>query len=787
MQYWDVRILTASYARENVVIELYGRTREEKSIVIRYEGFRPYFYLVDPPKSILDDLKKDGNVLKLEDCTLFVDGEDKKCVKVAIKEPWTVPEYRNELGRDCRVLAADIPFAQRFIYDLDLNSCVRVFGERIEGDYTTDLVVRADKFEECEPFKPSLKILSFDLENSIKNGTIYTICCAIKFKEKRFIERLSGNERDIIQDFVKVVQKYDPDVITGYNIDGYDIPTIIERSKQCGIRNLPFGRDFTQLRNVGGRFWRLHGRIIADAWWNVKREVKPKQETLNYVAKILLGERKEDVDPTKIDEEWKKDRDKVISYCLKDAELALHILEKIAVLNKSMDLATVSKLPVDDVINGRTSTLIDSILIREADRNKIGVPQTKHVRKREKIIGGYVHTIEPGLYHWVCVLDFKSMYPSVIISNNICFTTISDKGKVVSPTGIRFLDKGERLGLLPQILERLMNDRENVKRKRAESKDDDEIRYYDGLQNAIKTLMNAFYGVFASSFYRFTNPEIGGSITAFARENIKNVIDELENEDLTVIYGDTDSVFFSSPYDNLNDTINFGKEKGERFSKGGIVLEFEKVLEPFFSHGKKKRYVGNVVWPKKEMLVRGYEIRRTDAFDLQSDALNMVFKEIMKCDLDKAVKVAREMTTDVANGKVPIEKLVISRSCKSYNFYKNPDTQANVQAARKREKMGYEFVPGMKVSWIVTDGKKSPQIVEPFISGKAFEHKPDYNYYARRIAMTLARITEVSNWDEKSLLAGVQQSTLFGKDRSRSKKKERIKKTDKKLTLEDFM
>jgi len=787
-------LLTASYSREeDVVVELYGRTDKDQSITVRYRGFKPYFYLVAPPSGIVAELKANANVISIEDVQLFHDGQDRPCKKVTIKYPWLVPDFRKSYGSHCRVLAADIPFHHRFMYDMDLGGCVRVTGKKLEqGKYTTDLVVEASSFKNIEPFKPRLKILSFDLENSIKTNEILTICCAVSGGDAITYESLVGDERTMISDFFGLMKKHDPDIITGYNIDGYDIPLILERAQHHRMHDLAIGRDGTEIRDVSERFWRAHGRIIADAWWNAKKELHPKQETLNAVSKLVLGEQKDDVNPQQIDREWAQDRDKVVKYCVKDAELALKILQKIAVLEKNMDLATVSKLPLDDVFNGRTSTLIDSVLIREADRNGIAVPLTGGFSKEGQIEGGYVHTIDPGLYDWICVLDFKSMYPSLIIAKNICFTTLSKDGAIVSPEpGVRYLDKETRLGLLPQVLERLMKDRDDTKKKMKAAKTAEEKQYYDGLQAAIKVLMNAVYGVFASAFYRFTNPKIGASITAFARENTKSIISQLETEGIRVIYGDTDSVFFQSKGQTLDEAKELGSAIAKRYSKEGATLEFEKIINPLFSHGAKKRYVGNVVWPEQYMIVRGYETRRTDAFDAQSDALTKVFERILDHDTEGAISFARETVGAIAKGEVEAARLVISRSCKTEQSYKDPNNQTTVQTARKLQEMGYEFTPGMKVSWIVTDARKTPIEIEPFISGRKFEHKPDYEYYARRVAMTLARVTDTFGWDVQELLTGTQQKSLFSFDPSepsKPKKKEepKVKKTDKELTLDDF-
>jgi len=98
-------------------------------------------------------------------------------------------------------------------------------------------------------------------------------------------------------------------------------------------------------------------------------------------------------------------------------------------------------------------------------------------------------------------------------------------------------------------------------------------------------------------------------------------------------------------------------------------------------------------------------------------------------------------------------------------------------------------MPGMKVSWIVTDSKKSPMEVEPYVSGRPFDKRPDWEYYARRVAQTLAYITEVYGWDEKALFTGTQpaqQKSLFSEDFGEAPGVERTRKVEKKLTLEDF-
>lgn len=798
---WDIRLIGASYSKVegDLAIHLFGKTQDGKSVAVKYLGFEPYFYFVEPDSKdsqdfILHMLGGDDRVKRVESTIeLLYKGEMRKCRRVVATFPWLVPDIRRTImDRGAIVLAADIPFHFRFMYDMNLGSCVRVIGEEFSDPrYKTDVAVKAERFEPIRAFHPKLTILSFDVETSLKEEKIFCLCCVVKKGDKSIGKQFpgDGDERKMIEQFTKYIEEVDPDVITGYNIDGFDIPQLVKRAKATGLPPLNWGRYPGELSQYNNRFWWTEGRIIIDAWWAVKKLLKPKQETLNAVAKQILGEEKRDVDPKKMDDEWKGDREKVMKYCEWDASLALKVLEKVAILQRSMDLATVSMLPLDDIVNGTTSQFVDSILIREADKQKVAVPMTMRSGEEvETIEGGYVLDMQPGLYHWVLTLDFRSMYPSMIISKNICFTTLSPNGTIVSPTGAKFLDATVREGLLPRILRRLMDERASTKKAMKDAKIQDEKQYYDGLQEAIKILMNSFYGVMASAFYRFTDPKIGASITSFAREATKDLIKKLENEGLKVIYSDTDSVFFLSPHADMEKSVKLGQEIAERFSSGGMVLEFEKIMEPFFSHGMKKRYVGRMVWPRQELVVRGYEMRRTDSFDLQSEVLSDVFERVLSGDNQGVVTYVRGVVEDLVKGRIDPSRLVISRSVKEESQYKSSESMINVRVFKKLKELGYEVVPGMKVSWVVTDSKASPQKFEPWIEGRPFDAKPDYRYYATRLAATVARVTESFGWDERSLLSGIQQSTLKNMDfEEKRAAKHEPKKTDKKLNLDQFM
>ena len=138
---------------------------------------------------------------------------------------------------------------------------------------------------------------------------------------------------------------------------------------------------------------------------------------------------KMDIDASKMDEEWAARPDEVLDYCVRDTVLPLDILDRLQSVARKEARASVSLTTVDIAATSTTSRWIDSLVIRMADRRGFAVPNTNQgPRKQDKIAGGYVHEVEPGVEPWVVVLDFKSMYPSIMISNNICSTTLVRDG-----------------------------------------------------------------------------------------------------------------------------------------------------------------------------------------------------------------------------------------------------------------------------------------------------------------------------------------------------------------------
>ena len=849
-------------------VELWCRSKSGHSVTLLVEGLRPYLVVAQPgrpqPASEAEPMleflnSKDWAVNVTPIGNKWTKDGEKPHWKVEVPQPWMItngPNIRKSLkGLGWEVSSADILFERRLLLDYDLGPHILARGEvlwageraptdvrdEITGDhitatdkildfggaglYPTDMVVSCsvDDLSKTEPFRTPFVTFSFDLETSIQTNRILCAAAVIDRGGERSEHSFRGEEADIMEGMTKLLRLEDPDFITGYNIDNFDLPRMEERMDVLSGRSsvdkealygwgrVPMLQSQSDRRKFPkrqqNRVWRIPGRVPLDAWWQVRQTLRPERESLRYVSKLLWPEDEEmhklDVDASQMDREWAERPDEVLEYCVRDTILPLDILDRLQSVARKEALASVSLTTVETASVGTTSQWIDSLVIRLADRTGVAVPTTiSGPRRRDQIAGGYVHEVDAGISPWVVVLDFKSMYPSIMISSNICSTTLVrddslDDSHSVSPTTeTRYLSKDERLGLVPRLLEQLMSSRDQHKTALAvarESGDEAEAFLQDQLQYAVKILMNSFYGVFASSFYRFTHPDLGASITEWARHNIRKIITDLETEGYDVVYSDTDSIFVRAPVDAdapinkpeesssefeswnqaRNETIRFGERLAERFTKEGAELEFETALSAFFSHGAKKRYVGRVIWPREEMLIRGYEVRRTDSFALLTRTMTEMFEMILDGEEWAAVEMTKSVIDDVKEGRANPAELVISRSCKgtlkrdgSVDFskvYDNPDGLPYVRAAKERIRRGLQFTPGMKVGYIVTDSKASPMDVEPWLVDEIGEEPPVYDptYYARRLAKSLGRITEAFGWSEKELLSGSRQQSIF--------------------------
>ena len=855
----DLCIISAdnrSWGESNTVVELWCRSKEGHSVVVLVNGMRPYIEI--SPKdggsagteAEIQELLHLPEIMEIQPpVTKWAPSGEKPHWRIMVRDTTVVTRLRDKLRTEWTVTSADIQFQKRLMYDLDLGPHISARGRILfsgvrapvraksmdgigedpkdailavggRGIYPVDVIMEAniEDLSPCDPFQAPIVKLSIDLETSISSNRILCAAVVVERDGDRKEHTFHGDEiEDILKPVCKLVREEDPDVITGYNIDNFDLPRILERTEylvKSGERSDLFGWGRVPIDENSNRIipsrgqnrtWTIAGRVPMDAWWQARQTLRPERESLRFVTALIWPDNEEmkklDVDASKMDHEWATRPMEVIQYCLRDTHLPLDILNHLQSVQEKEALASVAKTTFSTAATETTSQWIDSLVIRLADRENVAVPTTRRVRRGEQIAGGYVHEVEPGLRSWIAVLDFKSMYPSIMIANNICPTTLVDGGEpddddYVSPsTATRYRSTGTRRGLVPRLLSDLMKQRDSYKSASARARsigNEQEAFLNDKLQYAVKILMNSFYGVFASSFYRFTHKDIGASITEWARFNIKSIIADLGDDGYDVVYSDTDSIFvktmgvedspISKPIGSdpkleiweraRDNTISFGRSLASKYSKEGAELEFETAMSAFFSHGAKKRYVGRVVWPREEMLIRGYEVRRTDSFRLLTSTMTMLFEKILEGNEEFAVERTRKTIDDVRMGRVDVADLVISRSCKGkimkdgtvdFSVYANPDSLPYVRAAKQRIERGLGFTPGMKVGYVVTEAKSSPMKVSAWLTEELGDDPPNYDpeYYARRLATALGRITEAFQWSERDLLQGSRQQSLF--------------------------
>ena len=870
-------------AQPLTVVELFGRTDTGESVCLLVHGLRPTFEIApigtwakdeELPAFLQDRLvhvRAMENVVSVTGPVVkWTQLGERPVWTVEVEQPFHVPSLRKALkSRSWQIFSGDIPFVNRFFLDGDVGMHVAFQGAVVDrrsedgpiakpevieaggsGRYGVDCTVRCEVSDvvSTEPFQVPYTLFSFDLETSIEHETVLCAAACVEHlgTGEREVFSYRGTEQEILEGLTATVQSTDPDIITGYNIDNFDLPRLADRTAVLqrgrgweGTKAL-FGwgrappleselkrqRDALAPKRQSNRAWNLSGRVVMDAWWQARQALRPRRETLSFVATLLFPDDQEkhkmDVDASNMDHEWATRPDEVMAYCVRDAELPLDILQAIQAVRRKEAVAAVAMVPFETAANGSTSQLIDSLVIRLADRENVAVPLTGSAEAKEgQITGGYVHDVEAGLHPWIAVLDFKSMYPSIMIGHNICYTTRVDPAQPdppaegryhTSPIESKFRLAEDRKGMVPALLEDLMAQRDEHKAaiKGAKAAEDGAAEaFHDAMQYAVKILMNSFYGVFASGFYRFTHRDLGSSITAWARQNIKGIIAAVEKEGHGVVYSDTDSIFVRSPVspeaprqvseeerasaragDNdakalvkaheaaVESMVEFGQALAATYSRDAAVLEFEKGLSVFFSHGAKKRYIGQVVWPSHEMLVRGYETQRTDSFSYLTTTMKEIFRFALADQGDELVAYAKQRVEALRSGKVPASEVVLAKSCKGrvvrtpvktpddVDFtkdYSKPDSMVQVRVAKQRIERGLGFTTGMKVSYVVTDAGKPPMKAVPWLDNEDEQAKVTYDgqFYAERLAAAVGRITEAFDWDAKDLMAGNKQTSLF--------------------------
>ncbi len=828
------QLLDCDYIQLNgsPVIRLFGKTKDGKTVCGFLKNYFPYFYVI-PKGDLKENLKNFSQlIVKIEETEKFLpigfQSKKTKLTKITVSDPSRVPEIRDWIkDRNLaeEIFEADILFKYRFMADFN------IFGMRwykISGHNINTTTVRAEKNIEVEKIEEvsdsdiaPLKYLSIDIEVAAgetlpdpKKDPIAMISLSFspQFEGRESLVLVAKpikmkdaigfrSEKEMLEEFVKIIEKFDPDVITGYNINNFDLPYIAERLRQCKI-NLAIGRCAYKpmaTRKITQKFRNsITGRIIADVYEIIKEVTekgqakifKLKRYGLGDVAKEVLNESKLDLMRSEITKYWdgtEEQIQKLVEYCRKDSVLALRLLLEKSLLDKFIEIARITGLLLQDALESGETARIENILIREFNKQDYVLPLKptskeillrKEEREAKGLKGALVLEPEIGLHKNIVYLDFKAMYPSIFIAFNICPTTLligngnENLEFITTPSGAKFVSKNVREGIIPKIVRHLINERDRIKKAMSIAANEYERKILDAKQDALKIVANSFYGQTGYVRSRLYVLDIANAITSCGRSLIQQTKKIVESDPrFKVIYGDTDSIMVKTPSDDLDKIFEFGKEIEEKVNsalKGIVQMKIDSIFKTLLILSK-KRYAGLKVEKlngqyQEKVIMRGIETVRRDWCDLSSETLMNVIEIILKeGNSKKAFDYVRNVLQDLEKGNIPLEKLVITKSIsKSLKEYKG--VQPHIELWKKLRKRSPATAPGIgdRIAFVIIKG---PQLMSERAEDpeyvKAHGLKIDSQYYIEsQVLPPLERVFEALKISKSELLGIGKQVVL---------------------------
>jgi len=495
-------------------------------------------------------------------------------------------------------------------------------------------------------YRPSLKLVSLDIETTAQ-GDLYSI--ALEGCGERQVYMLGPPNNTDAVDFkldycetrAQLLERlnqwlatHDPDAIIGWNLVQFDLRVLHEHAKRLNVPLL-LGRGAEPMawREHGSRnhyFAAAAGRLIIDGIEALRSATWSFESfSLENVAQTLLGEGKDISTPyqrmDEINRMFAEDKPALARYNLKDCELVTRIFEKTELLKFLLERASVTGLPADR--NGGSVAAFTHLYLPLMHRQGFVAPNLGD-KPPQASPGGFVMDSRPGLYESVLVLDYKSLYPSIIRSFLIDPVGLieglkhpDDSESVEGFRGARF---SRTRHCLPSIVARVSEGREEAKRE-----------HNAPLSQALKIIMNAFYGVLGSSGCRFFDTRLASSITMRGHQIMRQTRALVEAQGYEVIYGDTDSTFvWLGSAHSQADASRIGRALVQHVNawwrthlhdafglQSALELQYETHFTRFLmptirgaEEGSKKRYAGLVVRAdgSEEMVYKGLETVRSD-------------------------------------------------------------------------------------------------------------------------------------------------------------------------------
>jgi DNA polymerase I len=780
------------------VIRIFGKHENGTTCCVLYDKLMPYFYI--KPKDVAEEkiMAALGAIKDIKEACVeekFIphgyQQEKTKVLKITMSNPQEVPVAREKIissGIAENVFEADIMFKYRFMVDNGLWGMQWIEVDGIPEQKTVrskSITFRANSIKPVDAVENAqLKYMAFDIECipsdekrpvDAKHDPIAMIAVSFssEFRSTKSLvlvaKPFSGDdikgfssEKEMLEEFLNIIDGYDPDIMTGYNINSFDLPYITERLKQNKL-SAKFGRCdkdvYSRTFGITQEFF-VAGRVVVDPYQILKRDpwVKFHRYDLNTVAKKLLNEEKSGVAYTEMAGLWNGNRGdmlRFIEYARKDADLSLRILVEKGMMDKFFELSKISGVLLADVFGGQTRR-VETMLMHEFKKRDFLMPAapTRYAlssrvkeRKEDELKGATVLEPKKGLHADGCVivLDFKSLYPSLMITYNISpdsllKTNHSNHKYHESPVNAKFIDQDIYTGIFPTVLARLLETRSNVKAI-MKTKKGEEKRILNAKQLAIKDMSNSFYGYTGYVRARLYMIDVAGSITSYGRANLEKTKALVEKEfNVDVLYADTDSIFIKTNMTDLDEAKSFGKKISKYVTEnlpGCLELQFEKIYRTFLILSK-KRYAGwkfeqtpDGAWID-EIDMRGIETVRRDwcplVTETMSDTLNIILKE---GDVQKAIDNVKITIDKLKKGEIDLEKLTIIKGItQSPENYKG--MLPHIELAKKLTKRNPYDAPkiGDRIGFVIVKGN---DILSKRAEDPAFVKKNDIqldsNYY----------------------------------------------------------
>jgi DNA polymerase I/DNA polymerase-2 len=752
----------------------------------------------------LDTEKIETKIIGIETAEKIWEGKKVELIKITIDAPRRIPDVR-DLIKDWKEVEEtyeySISFYRRYLIDKQIEpmNWIEVEGKEINSEYQVDRTIQATsvkpiKIEKNIPFK----ILAFDTEWVEESGKAKLIMISFAsndgFKKVLTPHELGKidyaepvkDEKELIERFLEIIREKDPDFLCSYNGDQFDIPKLKDRASELKL-SLKLGRDNIPVHVVRrGRISsaRIKGRIHIDLFDFVNHilsaGMRSEVLTLDEVSQELIGTGKKEMKYKEMVEIWSKKEkiEKVVEYCLCDSELTLRLAEYI--LPQIFAISKLSGLTPFDACRDTYSQLVESFLMRRAFIDNILIPnQPKQEEIEERRLqpaykGAIVIEPKKGIHENILVFDFRSLYPTVIVSHNISPETFEFKPckKKIAVPESKWYFCGDNKGFIPKHLEELIDRRKKIKQEmKSLKKDSEKYHLLDNEQYALKILANATYGYSAYFGARWFKRECGSSAASFGRYYISKVIELAKKEGFEIVYGDTDSLMIKSPekvsVDNIKTIGESFVEKVNKELPGIIELEFRNLYEGgiFVTRGKgevgaKKRYA--LIDYKGNLEVRGFEAVRRDWCELSKNIQRQVLTIILReKNPVKAIELVRETIKKIKERKVSLDELIIyeqiTRPLSEYE-----QMGPHVKAAQKLRDKGIPVGEGTVISFVIIKGSGSiSDRATPVEFVKPNQYDPEY-YIHHQVLPASMRVLKALGYSEDDVVSGKIQKKLEG-------------------------